>query len=88
MPIYEYKCSKCDKIFEKFQKMNDSSVKKCPYCGGKPNRLISSGVGLVFKGNGFYVTNCKKKERENVSQGEKNNSKESSPNFKDKSEDS
>ncbi|MFQ6002574.1 MAG: zinc ribbon domain-containing protein, partial [Candidatus Zixiibacteriota bacterium] len=25
-------------------------------CGGKVKRLISGGGGLLFKGNGFYIT--------------------------------
>ena len=44
MPIYEYRCRKCDKVFEKIQKMNEGgALLKCPYCGGqKPDRILSS----------------------------------------------
>jgi predicted nucleic acid-binding Zn ribbon protein len=31
----------------------------CPVCAGKLNRLISGGVGVIFKGSGFYTTDYK-----------------------------
>jgi putative FmdB family regulatory protein len=44
MPIYEYRCRKCGKIFEKIQKVNERGKSlKCPYCGGqKPEKVLSS----------------------------------------------
>lgn len=60
MPIYEYKCEKCEKIFELFQKVNDKPLKKCD-CGGKVVRIFHP-PGIVFKGSGFYTTDYKKKE--------------------------
>jgi putative FmdB family regulatory protein len=56
MPTYEYKCSKCAHTFELFQSMTDAPRKRCPECGGKVERLISGGAGLLFKGSGFYIT--------------------------------
>ncbi len=69
MPTYEYECQKCDHRFEEFQSMTDEPVKTCPLCGGEVKRLISGGGGLLFKGNGFYITDhrsesYKRKERE------------------------
>ncbi|MFA5147480.1 MAG: FmdB family zinc ribbon protein [Candidatus Omnitrophota bacterium] len=61
MPTYEYECEKCGNAFEKFQKMTDDPLKKCPECGGKVVRLIGSGSGIIFKGSGFYETDYKKK---------------------------
>jgi len=49
MPTYEYKCKSCGCIFEKFQGMRDKPVAKCPTCGGKVQRLIGSGAGIIFK---------------------------------------
>lgn len=60
MPTYEYKCTKCKKKFELLQRITEGPVKKCVYCSGKPERLISAGVGLIFKGSGFYATDYKK----------------------------
>jgi predicted nucleic acid-binding Zn ribbon protein len=49
--------------------MTEEPVKVCPKCGGEAERLISAGAGLLFKGNGFYITDYrsesyKKKARE------------------------
>ena len=56
MPVYEYECLECGKVFEEFQSFSDKPVSQCPFCKGKAKRLISKGVGLVFKGSGFYST--------------------------------
>jgi len=60
MPTYDYKCRKCKKTFEQFQKMMDKPLSKCVYCGGRVERLIGAGSGLIFKGSGFYITDYKK----------------------------
>ena len=52
MPTYEYKCQSCGCIFEKFQGMRDKPIRKCPTCGGKVQRLIGSGAGIIFKNSG------------------------------------
>ena len=63
MPTYDYECPKCKKSFEIFQKMSDERIKKCPNCGSdKIKRLIGSGMGIIFKGSGFYETDYKRKE--------------------------
>lgn len=56
MPTYEYKCQKCDYMFEKFQNMSEPKIKVCPQCGSDVHRLIGTGGGLIFKGKGFYAT--------------------------------
>ncbi len=60
MPTYEYECKNCQHRFEEFQKITDAPLSKCPKCGGQLRRLITGGVGLIFKGSGFYVTDYKK----------------------------
>ncbi len=60
MPTYEYKCLKCKKTFDHFQKMTESPIKRCIHCGGKVERLIGSGGGFIFKGSGFYINDYKK----------------------------
>ena len=55
MPIYEYKCSKCDSHFEKLQKASDKPLKTCEDCGGELNKQWSLS-GFQFKGEGWYVT--------------------------------
>ncbi len=60
MPTYEYKCENCGHVFEEFQSMSDDPLDECPKCGGKVQRLIGPGAGLIFKGSGFYLTDYKK----------------------------
>jgi putative FmdB family regulatory protein len=58
MPIYSYKCTKCDHRFELRQHFSDDPVTECPVCGS-PVRKVITPVGIVFKGSGFYVTDNK-----------------------------
>jgi len=59
MPIYEYKCRKCDKVYEEFQSIHDKPLKYCKVCNGRLQKVFSS-VGISFKGSGFYSTDSKK----------------------------
>jgi len=59
MPIYEYKCDKCQKIVEVMQKFTDKPLSRCPSCGGRVSRLISN-CSFQLKGSGWYVTDYKK----------------------------
>jgi len=56
MPTYEYVCDACLNGFEIVQKMQDAPIEKCPACGKKVRRVLSGGIGISFKGSGFYVT--------------------------------
>jgi len=56
MPTYDYRCTKCGTEFQEFQKITAKPGAKCPKCGGKSERQLSGGAGLVFKGSGFYLT--------------------------------
>ncbi len=60
MPTYEYECRSCHHTFEKFQSMSDEPVKVCPKCGGVVHRKIGGGLGVIFKGPGFYCTDSRK----------------------------
>lgn len=59
MPTYDYKCIVCGHLFELFQPMSAEPIKECPECGGLVKRLIGTGAGAIFKGNGFYQTDYK-----------------------------
>ena len=59
MPTYEYKCGKCEEVFEIFQKMTDAPLRECPVCGGELKKVVSGGIGIIFKGSGFYTTDYK-----------------------------
>ena len=42
MPMYEFKCKKCDLIFEKFESMAKCEEdQECIACGGSGQRLLS-----------------------------------------------
>lgn len=56
MPTYEYECKKCGHEFERFQRMSEPPLKRCPKCKGAVRRKIGTGAGLLFKGSGFYIT--------------------------------
>ena len=58
MPNYDYKCEKCEHVFEVFQSMNDDKLTDCPLddCDGNVKRLLGTGAALIFKGSGFYET--------------------------------
>ena len=56
MPTYDYECTTCGHRFELFQSMSEDPVKECPECGNGVRRLIGGGLGIIFKGSGFYVT--------------------------------
>ena len=55
MPIYEYECEKCGKVFEAWQQMSDKPLKKCEFCSGKVHKLISRSA-FHLKGSGWYAT--------------------------------
>ena len=61
MPIYEYRCDKCQRIIEVMQKFSDKPLTRCPSCAGKISRLISN-CSFHLKGTGWYVTDYKKRD--------------------------
>lgn len=60
MPTYDYECPTCNHSFEVFHKITAEPIKSCPRCGNHVKRLIGGGVGIIFKGSGFYTTDYKK----------------------------
>lgn len=59
MPLYEYRCAQCGKVFEIIQKFSDAPLETHEECGGKVERLISA-PSFQFKGSGWYVTDYAK----------------------------
>ena len=61
MPIYEYKCEKCDATFEAMQSVSAKPLKTCNGMGcndkenGKVHRLVSAS-GFILKGSGWYTS--------------------------------
>ena len=81
MPTYEYQCLKCNYKFDWLQDMTEKHLEHCPKCGGKLERMIGPGAGIIFKGSGFYATDYAKKPAKTVS----NHSAKTNPSNKPKS---
>ncbi len=78
MPIYEYKCIKCNEQSEVMQKISEDPLVECSSCGGELKKLIS-GTSFVLKGSGWYVTDYPSSDRKKAM-----DSKKSVPSGKDK----
>ncbi len=60
MPLYEYKCDNCGKVFEAIQKYVDPELTSHEECGGGPVHRLISAPTFNFKGSGFYITDYAK----------------------------
>ena len=54
MPVYEYECKKCNKVFEVQQKIADAPLSDCPDCHA-PVRKLMSMSSFQLKGGGWYA---------------------------------
>src|SRR6266436_1905645 len=59
MPLYEYRCSKCEKTFEVIQKFVDAPLTEHEACGGAVLRMMSA-PSFHLKGSGWYATDYAK----------------------------
>jgi putative FmdB family regulatory protein len=55
MPLYEYRCHKCGKVFETIQRFSDAPLVIHEECGGEVERLLSAPA-FHLKGSGWYAT--------------------------------
>ena len=76
MPTYEYRCPKGHE-FEKFQRMSEPPVAECPECGKPAERVLSGGAGLLFKGQGFYITDYRSESYKKAAEKDRGGSTES-----------
>ena len=60
MPIFRYRCTRCDEIFHALQLMSDPSPQKCERCHSTKVERLLGVPSLQFKGKGFYVTDVGK----------------------------
>src|ERR1700681_4756032 len=60
MPIYEFRCKKCNDQIEVFQKLSDKPPTRCRKCGGRMEKQFSR-TSVQFKGKGWYVTDYGRK---------------------------
>jgi len=54
MPLYEYRCRQCERLFDRLERASDPRDGTCPNCGGAATRLLGTPA-LQFKGSGWYV---------------------------------
>ena len=93
MPLYDYRCDLCSTQFEVRQSFNDDTLALCPTEGSLaactapgegPVRKVFAGVGIAFKGDGFYKNDHgsnahgRRKERESSSPKDSKDSSDSS----------
>jgi len=62
MPIYVYKCEKCELVREELQKYSDDALSDCEECGGVDTlqRLVEKS-SFVLKGDCWYKDGYTKK---------------------------
>jgi putative FmdB family regulatory protein len=89
MPTYDYHCLTCGHRFEYFQSITSDPLPHCPHTEciqseedkkgtGEVIRMVSGGAGLVFKGEGFYLTDYAKKGKGGGSSSNESGSSSSS----------
>jgi len=66
MPIYEYKCSKCEHQFEMIQRFSDNPIEICPACNKKTVQKLVSAPSFRLKGGGWYETDFKTGSKKNI----------------------
>ena len=66
MPIYEYKCSKCEHQFEVIQRFSDNPIESCPKCNKKSVKKLVSAPSFRLKGGGWYETDFKTGSKKNI----------------------
>lgn len=54
MPVYEYECDSCQKVFEVQQRMADAPLTSCPECEGTVRKVMSMS-SFQLKGGGWYA---------------------------------
>lgn len=79
MPTYVYK-REDGSTFEVMQRITEEPLAVCPTTGQKVTRVIGGGAGLIFKGNGFYLTDYARKSAPAASDSTDNSSGEAKSN--------
>jgi putative FmdB family regulatory protein len=62
MPIYEYACRDCGEHVEVVQSFKDEPLTTCGICRGELRKVFSA-AGIIFKGDGYYVTDTRKQQK-------------------------
>ena len=79
MPLYEYRCNKCEKKFEVIRKFSDPPLTEHEGCGGSVEQMLSAPA-FQLKGTGWYVTDyAKAGAKPGTDTGSKSGDSESKP---------
>ena len=81
MPIYEYRCEKCEHEFEREQRITDDPVKTCPECRSRRVKKLISQTSFVLKGGGWYndlYSGASNKKKDDSDSGDGKDSKDKS----------
>jgi putative FmdB family regulatory protein len=70
VPTYQYACTECGDTFEEHQSFTDDALTECPTCGGRL-RKVFNGVGIIFKGSGFYRTDSREAAKKDAKKDDK-----------------
>lgn len=64
MPRFDFLCQSCKITFEGSLPFGSKHIPPCPACKSKKvERLLTPPLGIVFKGDGFYKTDTRGKEK-------------------------
>ena len=77
VPIYEYQCQSCQKVFEYMQRISDDPKSDCEECQGALERIISQSA-FHLKGGGWYKDLYSSTKKDTTSSGDSGSSSSSS----------
>jgi len=70
VPTYDYQCDECGRTYEVRQRISESPLTSCQFCGGGIRRLLSPAP-FILKGGGWYVTDYPSESRKKAMEAEK-----------------
>ena len=56
MPSYDYRCKRCDHVFEVFQRITAEPKATCPTCESEQTQRLISGGTFHLRGSGWYAS--------------------------------
>ena len=71
MPIYEYKCDKCNCLWEEIQKFSDPILTLCKGCEqeGGVHKLIPGQMNFILKGDGWFKDGYSSSQQQQNNEG-------------------
>ncbi len=76
MATYKFRCENCGDFTIKMKMSEYKPLEKCPACEGKVKRVFEVPSAMIFKGEGFYITDYKKaKDKTKTTENSSDNTK-------------